>query len=87
MTGMILGVDRANGQVTLAVLPKGQSDDAAQVRVRVQAVAKTQLEQRAGSVWIPASLSDFQSGQSILVRGTISGDAWVASRIRVGKRL
>jgi hypothetical protein len=84
---MILGVDRSTGLVTMAMMKADQPDGAIQERLMVQALAQTKLQMRVGSAWATASMSDLQPGQTILVRGTISGDTWTASRIRVGKKL
>jgi hypothetical protein len=86
LSGVILRIDRATGLVTIGVLDANKPARVMQ-QVMVHSLARTRLQQRSGSIWVSANLGDLRAGQSILARGTINGDTWTASRIRVGKRL
>jgi hypothetical protein len=85
--GVIVGVDRTSGMVTVLVRDLSKPEGSSAQPVRVQAQAGTLLQKRTGSVWARANLSDLQPGQTILSHGTINGDTWIASRVRVGKKL
>jgi len=82
--GTIVSVEPATGMLTIRVSAGSKAESAPQL-VRVRATERTLLQRRSGLIWMWTRMGDLQPGQTIVARGTIGENAWIASRIRVGK--
>jgi len=86
LEGQIVAIDLATGAITVAVSDANKPDGPVMQQVTVRAVAGTQLQRKAGSLWVRATLGDYRVGQTIIARGTIGAGSWTAARIRVGAK-